>query len=185
MTTYSVFDAAYPPNATPGGCAGVLGYIGGDNALHVWTVAEWLRFQHLRQFPVWVPDVHGRSTPAAIGGAAVARANQLGWRSTNGERVIVIDLETFADSAWWAECAGAINRDGYDAVCYGSASTVGGNRAANVWAAKYDKVAALESTGYCAHQYWANAPYGNTKVDYSTINEWLYTRGGTGPRHGS
>lgn len=182
MTTYTVFDAAYPPAKPPSGCQGVLGYIGGDNALHTWTVDEWLRYQHLRQYPCWVPDVHGRSTAAQIGWAAVARANQLGWKSKNGERVIVMDLETFANATWWDECATAINKGGYDAVCYGSSSTVGANRATNVWAAHYDGLASALQVGWCAKQYRANVACESTQVDYSIITPWLYEHGGTGPR---
>lgn len=181
MTLYHCFDAAYPPKSPPRSCGAVLGYIGGSRALHVWDHAEWLTVQHLRQYPCWVPDPHGKSTPAQIGAAAVDRANELGWRSSDGSRVIVIDLETFASPTWWHECATAINRGGYYAVCYGSASTVGGNKASNVWAAHYDDSQSLE--GQHAHQYAANVRVGNTEVDYSVLDEWLWARGGIGPRH--
>lgn len=29
----------------------------------------------------------------------------------------------------------------------------------------------------------ANAPFANTQVDYSVVDEWLFSRGGQGPRH--
>jgi hypothetical protein len=184
MTLYHVFDAAYPPTVPKVGMDGVLGYIGGDNALNVWTPAQWLPFRDLRQFPVWVPDPHGKSTPAQIGAMAVDRANELGWVSSNGSRVIVIDLEEFADRAWWLECGTAINQGGYYAVCYGNASTVAGNHATNVWAAQYDNSATLPA-GWVGKQYAANLPFLTTKVDYSVVSEWLFLRGGVGPRHGA
>lgn len=179
---HKCFDAAFPPLEAPAGCDSVLGYIGGSRALHTWALDEWRRFSHLRQFPCWVPDPHGRSTPAQIGQAITARANELGWRSSGGSRVVVVDLETFASAKWWHELATAVNEGGYYAVCYGSAATVRANEASNYWAALYDGEATVPGWAH-AKQYEANVRVQSTEVDYSVISDWMFERGGVGPRH--
>ena len=94
---YRVFDAAYPPPAAPPGCTGVLGYIGGSHAAHVWPATAWKPFRNLRQFPCWVPAVTDNAVEA--GQFAVRAALELGWAPgpTVGPRVIVCDLETIED----------------------------------------------------------------------------------------
>src|SRR5258706_15218366 len=52
-----MFDASVPPASAPAGYRAVAGYIGGDTP-HVWTKAEWRRFDQLPQLPIW-----GRSNP--------------------------------------------------------------------------------------------------------------------------
>ena len=94
MTITKIFDAAYPPASAPAGCKGVLGYIGGPNAYHTWTLEEWQPFSHLVQFPCWVPELTGN--PEAQAAAAVAAAKQLGWAAHEpaaSERAIIFDLE--------------------------------------------------------------------------------------------
>lgn len=181
MGLHHIFDAAYPPSSAPASCTGVMGYIGGAAEYREWTKAEWLKFSHLRQYPVWVPDVHGSSTPAAAGHAATAKARALGWKASGGSRILVCDLETVEDEPWYHEFATAVNSDGFYCVAYGSASTVMANRATNVMVAKYDGSQALPS-GTHGHQYAANVAYGGTQVDYSVVDDWFFERGGTGPR---
>jgi hypothetical protein len=159
-----------------------MGYLGGSRALDAWSVAEWQRFQHLRQFPCWVPSV-AHDNPSAVGAAAVARANEFGWWAENGSRVIIYDLETSADAAWWHELADATDRGGFWAVAYGSASTVGGNNAGAYWVANYNGVQTLPSSTAHGHQYAANVRFDATKVDYSIVDDWMITRGGVGARH--
>ena len=57
VTLTHCFDAEFPSASPPPLCAAVLGYIGGPRAANVWTLAEWLRFSGLRQFPAYVPTV--------------------------------------------------------------------------------------------------------------------------------
>ena len=73
---YRVFDAAYPPPAAPPGCTGVLGYIGGSRAAHVWPAKAWLPFRNLRQFPCWVPAL--TDNPSEAGRFAVRAATRAG-----------------------------------------------------------------------------------------------------------
>jgi hypothetical protein len=181
MTLHKIFDAAYPPKSIPAGCTGVMGYIGGANAYRTWTLADWAPFSGIRQFPVWVPDVHGSSTPAEAGRMAVAAADARAWVSSGGSRIIVCDLETTVDAVWYRAFAESVNAGGYYCVCYGSASTVKGNGASNVMTADYDGVAQLPA-GTVGKQYEANAAFGGTQVDYSVVGDWFFTRGGTGPR---
>lgn len=180
MTLHHCFDAAYPPAVVPSHCDSVLGYIGGAKEYREWTLADWRRFSHLRQFPCWVPDVRGSSSPAAAGHAAAAKARSLGWVSSGGSRVIVCDLETVEAPSWYHAFATAVNDDGFYCVAYGSLSTVLKNRATNVWGAGYDGSQTLE--GQHGHQYAANVRFDSTEVDYSVIDDWMYERGGVGPR---
>ena len=84
MTLHHCFDAAFPPASAPPHCDSVLGYIGGAKEYREWTHAEWLRFSHLRQFPCWVPDVHGSATPAEAGHAAAEKAKRAAYRDGAG-----------------------------------------------------------------------------------------------------
>ena len=113
---YRVFDAAYPPPAAPPGCAGVLGYIGGSRAAHVWPAKAWLPFRGLRQFPCWVPSLSDNAREA--GRFAVRAARELGWAPGPkvGPRVIVIDMETLADRVWYSLCAAEVAAGGFEAV---------------------------------------------------------------------
>jgi len=182
---FRCFDAAYPPATPPPGCSAVLGYIGGSRATNIWKPALWLPFQHLRQFPCWVPAM--TDAPAEAGTFACRAARELGWapNDTNvGPRVIVCDLETIEDPSWYRLWSGAVVGGGFTPVAYGSLSTIFANRAASVWVAAWDGKQDLPGgTTVHGHQYAADQPYGGTEVDYSVVDEWLYTRGGVGPRH--
>ena len=81
---YRVFDAAYPPPAAPPGCAGVLGYIGGSRATHVWPAKAWLPFRSLRQFPCWVPALTDNSVEA--GSLSAPRGLSAGHRGRRSGR---------------------------------------------------------------------------------------------------
>lgn len=179
-----VFDAAFPPQAAPPGCTGVLGYIGGRRATNVWTLAEWDRFSHLVQFPAYVPDLTSESgIGAAIQACGLAR--DLGWAPFQPERrVIVVDLETQVVRAWYASFAAEVEQQGFTAVAYGSLSTVLENAAAAVWAAGWDgRAVLLAGQTIHAHQYTASNSFDKTSIDFSVIDEWLFDRGGQGPRH--
>lgn len=181
---YRAFDAAYPPPAAPPGCTGVLGYIGGSRAAHVWPARAWLPFRNLRQFPCWVPSMS--DNPSEAGRFAVRAALELGWAPGPkvGPRVIVIDLEALENRAWYEICAAAVSAGGFVPVVYGSLSTVLANAASDVWAASWDGEAVVPvGQTIHGHQDQANVPYAGTQVDYSVIDAWLYERGGVGPRH--
>lgn len=177
-----VFDAARPPATAPPGCAGVLGYIGKPGFTpHTWSASEWRRFQHLKQYPVWVPDL--AAEPALEARAAVAAARTLGWAPHLPEprtRVIVCDLETRAVPAWYSIFAAEVSAGEFVSVAYGSLTTIAANLASDLWVAAWDGDPKLEPGQVIhAHQYQAGQA-----TDLSVADEWLSARGGVGPRHG-
>ena len=174
-----VFDAAFPPQAAPPGVTGVLGYLGGPRAAHVWTLGEWQRFGTLLQFPCWVPAT-ATDNPVQSAIQACNAAKELGWAPMQAaKRVIVCDLETEVVRAWYAMFAAEVEQQGFTSVAYGSLSTILANAASDVWVAAWDGTPALlPGQTVHAHQYFA----GNT-LDYSVCDEWLMARGGQGPRH--
>lgn len=182
MTLYRCFDAATPPAIAPPGCTAVLGYIGREHYTpHIWTLEEWGRFDLIRQFPAWVPDL--AEAPVIEASAAAAAARSLGWAPYQGNRrAVVFDFETAdtaADRGWWAACAFELKRQGFAGVLYGSLSTVLANAASYVWAAAWDNSATLlPGQTIVAHQYQDAG-----SVDYSVMGQWLFDRGGRGPRH--
>jgi len=184
--SYTVIDAARPPAYVPVDVDGVLGYIGGA-ATHVWAPGEWRPFAAVRQFPTWVAELKVSPTAQALAAARAAEA--LGWAAglPGAEtRVIVCDLETSVDVAWYANWAAAVGARGFVSVAYGSLSTVLGNAASDVLAADWDGIAAIPA-GQTIHgvQYRANVSIGATVVDYSVFDGWLFGRGGRGLRHGA
>jgi hypothetical protein len=181
---YRVFDAAYPPPAPPPGCTGVLGYIGGSRAAHVWPANAWLAFRNLRQFPCWVPALTDNSAEA--GKFAVRAARELGWAPGPkvGPRVIVCDLEAGENRSWYMNWAMAVEAGGFVPVVYGSLSTVLANAGSDVWAASWDGEAVIPpGQTIHGHQDQADVPFAGTRVDYSVVDAWLFERGGVGPRH--
>jgi hypothetical protein len=181
---FRVFDAAYPPAQAPPGCQGVLGYIGGQRATNVWHLTEWQRFAHLVQFPAYVPDFT-RELPVQAAQAACYDARMFGWAPFQpARRVIVCDLETLQERAWYASFAAECEQQGFTAVAYGSESTIFETAAAEVVVAGWDGTAdLLPGQTVHGHQYQANVPSGGTVVDFSVFDDWLFARGGVGPRH--
>jgi hypothetical protein len=170
------FDASLQiPKSTPHGCDAVLGYIGGS-AVHVWTLGEWDRFSHLRQFPCWVADLGTSATKQATGAAEAAK--RLGW---NEGRAIVADMESATDPDWWDEWAGEVVKLRYQPTWYGSASVAGVYSAKYKWVAEFDNDPDLPK-GWAAKQYAANVNVAGGVVDLSVIGEALITHGGEGPR---
>jgi hypothetical protein len=183
-----IMDAAVPPPTAPAGIEGVMGYIGGPRATRTWTLADWLRFQHLVQFPVYVPDMG--ADPVAQALEAVAEAKKLGWAAfmpEPGRRVIGFDLETGINRAWYATLAAHVTADGFIPAAYGSLSTVLENAADLVIAAAWSGGSALpqipagQTIG--GLQWEANVAVEGTMVDYSVFSPELFARGGVGPRH--
>lgn len=188
MALYKVFDASRPPGKIPAGAQGVAGYIGrAGRTPHVWTPAEWDRFTHLRQFPIYVPDLNG--SPAAAAAEAVAEVMKLGWapfRPGPQTRVILVDFETAhsaGNRSWWKNCAAQIAKEGFVGVAYGSLSTVLDLAAADVWAAAWDGHTTIPpGQTIHGHQDQANVAWDGTRIDWSVFDDWMWARGGVGPR---
>ena len=186
QTLYKVFDASRPPSVAPPGAEGVLGYVGrAGETPHIWTPAEWNRFEALRMFPCWVPDT--TSTPAMDAKEAVSAVERLGWARYEGSatRAIILDGEMKQFPSWYDAWANEVAADGYYPVDYGSASYIGANLAYSVWAADWNNIPALvpgQTVG--GTQYKANIPFDGTEIDLSVIDLGLFMRGGIGKRHG-
>jgi hypothetical protein len=182
VTLRKQFDAAYPPASAPPGCTIVAGYIGGSEALNVWTPTEWRRFETLYQVPIWVPDTSGDPTTQASDACAAAKT--LGWAPNQpNRRLIVFDLELAEVPAWYASVAAEVASQGFQAAAYGSLSTVLANKAAVVWSADWDGDYALnQGQSIEATQYAADVAWDNTQVDYSAASDWWTAHCGVGPR---
>jgi hypothetical protein len=183
---YTVIDAAYPPLILPKEASAVMGYIGGARATNVWSLGEWQRFAHVKQYPIWVPDLTGN--PLIQAEDAVKAALDLGWapwQRGNGERALIFDLETGADALFWQLLQQAVCIRGFVPVCYGSQSTVYGNRAAAYVVADWTGHIPVLPEGETEHgiQYEANSSWEGTRIDFSVFDQWLFDRGGMGPRH--
>lgn len=188
MTDYKVFDAAYPPGEVPPGAQGAAGYIGrAGRTPHVWTPLQWRPFRGLRQFPYYVPDLS--LSPAVAAAEAVSEVLRLGWARfpEPATRAILFDWESAegpADRAFWARCAALVAQDGFCPVAYGSMSTILELAASDVIAADWDGKADLPAGQTIhGHQFQANVGFDGTQVDYSVFDDWLFNRGGVGPRH--
>jgi hypothetical protein len=187
MSYPKIMDAAVPPPFVPPGIDGVMGYIGGPRATRTWTLADWLKFSHVAQFPVYVPDI--TADPRAQALDAVAKATARGWaiEPEPNRRAIVIDMEAEADRAWYSQIAAGITAGGFVPACYGSLSTVLENAAELVIAAAWSGGSALPSVPagqtIAGLQWEPNVPVGGTMVDYSVFTPALFARGGVGPRH--
>jgi hypothetical protein len=176
-----MFDAAFPPQTAPPGAQAVLGYVGGrglDRDTHVWTLAEWQRFAHLRQFPAWACNTD--ASPDTSGKVAAGEAELLGW-NRNGSRALVGDMETQADPKWWSSFEIAVSSAGMVPICYGSASTVAGNKPHRTFGADWNGDQAIPE-GWVAHQYAGNLPYENTHIDWSSLTPEMLRLGGKGKR---
>jgi len=129
-----MFDASVPPASAPAGYRAVAGYIGGDTP-HVWTDAEWKRFDGLHKLPIWV-----RSNPADVDGeveafGALRRLYQL---RVPREITVAIDLETAVNDSYVRKFHSVMRWAGYFVWVYGSASTVFENPVAEgYWVADY------------------------------------------------
>jgi hypothetical protein len=184
VTLRKQFDAAYPPTSVPPGCTVAAGYIGGPEALNVWTPAEWRRFRALYQVPIWVPNTD--ADPRAEASDACAATKALGWAPNEvNRRLIVFDLELAEVPGWYASVAAEVAAQGFQAAAYGSLSAVLANKAAVVWSADWDQDYALDpGQGIEASQYAEDIAWENTEVDYSAVSDWWTAHCGVGPRWG-
>jgi hypothetical protein len=179
--TILMFDAAFPPQSAPPGAQAVLGYVGGrglDRDTHAWTLAEWQRFADLRQFPAWACNTEVGPEESAL--VACQLAGTFGWHR-NGTRALVGDMETRVDADWWRRFAASTVTAGMVPVCYGSASTVAGNKPSRVFGADWNGDKAIPA-GWDAHQYEGNVPFGGTLIDWSALTPVMLRLGGEGKR---
>ena len=182
VSLYQMFDAAYPPSSPYPGCQAVAGYIGG-NTPHVWTAAEWQRFGHLRQFPIWTG--YAEANPTHHGKQAVAAMQALGWAAGRpNRRAVIVDEETEVNAAWIDAFAAVVWAAGYQTFIYGSLATVLDNPPKEGYlVADWNDVPAVPPYAHViGHQYKPNVAWDGTQVDLSVISEEMLVHGGQGPR---
>jgi Domain of unknown function (DUF1906) len=178
MSLIKCFDASDQiPSSAPSGCEACLGYVGGPEALHTWTLEEWQRFGNLIQFPCWVADFAG--DPAGQGSQAAAAAAGLGWHRS---RAIILDMESVNDASFLSAWAAAVKKAGFTPVWYGSREYCAQATDYMRWLADPDGIDALE-TGFDAVQYSWNVQVPGGVIDLSVVDSRLAAHGGRGPRH--
>jgi hypothetical protein len=174
MSLHHCFDAAFPPEVAPEHCDSVLGYLGPNpHATHVWTLQEWQRYAHLRQFPGWICNMAG--DPVTQAKEAVHAAKILGWHN---HRALIGDTETAVNREWWAKFAGEVTANGMVPVDYGSLSFVLQNAARILWVADWDHMPVLQP----GQVIWADQYQSGKTIDLSVLSNELYLLGGEGKR---
>jgi hypothetical protein len=177
MTLIKCFDASDQiPSTVPAGCEACLGYIGGGQALHTWTLQQWDQFGGLIQFPCWIADFG--ASPAGQGSQAGTAARELGWRDG---RAIVLDMEAVNDQKFLSAWAGVVRKAKFTPVWYGSRVSSGQAAGYLRWLADPDGIAALEP-GFDAVQYAWNVQVAGGVVDLSVVDSKLAALGGRGRR---
>lgn len=183
MTLHLMFDASSPPSSPYPGSHAVAGYIGGMTP-HEWDAAEWQPFSQLAQFPIWVDDP---AVSAAVQGETAARrALAFGWTALGvPRRAVVYDIETERAPARVDDFANSVWAAGYETVVYGSESTLLASKPKEGrWIALYNGQANIPpDPGAIGHQYRADVPWDNTRVDLSVITDEMMRHAGYGPRH--
>ena len=182
MSLYRMFDAAFPPPSAYPGCQAVAGYIGG-NTPHVWTVAEWQRFSHLVQFPIWVG--YNEADPVGHAQLCVETMHSFGWAAFRPQRrAVILDEETQVDAAWVDEFAGVIWGAGFETFMYGSLATILHDPPKEGYLiADWNDVPAIPPyPNVIGCQYSPNVPWQGTQVDLSVITADMLAHGGIGAR---
>lgn len=185
MTLARMFDASRPPLEPYPGCAAVAGYIGGATP-HVWTLAEWQRFGHLRQLPIWVAGLAGVA-PHTQALMAVQAATKLGWQPHRHERrAIALDLEATVDPLFVRVFGQTCHDAGFSCWPYGSQAFIFGNPTEDgYWVAAYPgggPVIDYPGENAVAHQFAAEVPWQGGAVDLSVISAAGLAHLGRGPR---
>lgn len=184
-TLYRGLDASLDiPKTCPAGFDAVFGYLNSPRATHAWTLEEWKRFAHLRQFPIWVDDVE-TADPIESANKCAAEVKALGFRH-NHTRIVWLDTETKVNPPWVNSFGGQLHREGYLYGAYGSADFVSKTRAPYLWIANGSVNPDLNSLqGAMAYQVYFDVklgpPTGGT-VDISILGSDLMALGGVGAR---
>jgi len=172
MTDFEMRDAAFTSGLAGWGGA-VAGYVGGPNAYHTWSPADWAYFVASKQpkLPIWVGGFNGESE----GWACLSALRHLGVPLG---KAVALDLETRRDIAYVTAFAAVLQWGGagYRVWPYGSASTVFGNpQLTGYWVADYAGVGPFmyDHTGVRATQYASGPQYDSSLVkDWELANLW-------------
>ena len=182
-------DAAYPDG--PMDAQILCIYIGGPDALHVWTpeMANHYYQQNTRLvfLPYYVDSNNGRNgdgrlvygTPEASALAAVENAKYFGFAANmpgDQRRWIIVDAETNEDYEWYARMANVIWDEGFRMGQYRSLSTQGPVPNAVLIAADWTNVRPA-SIPWIGQQYEAGPVW-----DKNVFTEAVLSGCGIGPR---
>lgn len=186
LTLYRGFDASADiPAFAPAGFDAVFGYVGGADPAHVWTLQEWLRFQTLRQFPIWVDD-HETADPVQSAIRCAAAVQARGWANDH-TRIVWLDAEETVRPAWVSSFSHTLNAKGYLSGVYGAAHFAAKTGAEDLWIANASvnpglsgsQVALAYQVDFDVH---LGPPTGGT-VDISIVSPQAMRLAGVGPRH--
>lgn len=167
MTTYLMYDAAYPPGHPPAWPV-VAGYLGGDTP-HVWSLAEWEHQPARYRLPIWVRSNPDRVNADDDAAAAVRAAKAVG---VPHGATIALDFETAVNGAYVGVFDRVMTAAGYRVMLYGSASTVRNNRrpSGGYWVADWTGHAHMD-VGAEATQ-WTNGSAYDSSLILSSVPLW-------------
>jgi hypothetical protein len=159
-------DAAYAANIPASWPGIVAGYLGGPNALHVWSQKDWGRFAANKKLPIWVGGLDGT-------GEAWGALQALYSLSVKPGAFMALDMETRVDKSYVEAFGKILNWAGFKVFVYGSASTLFSNPGLNgYWVADYAGIGPFMYKGARLTQYASGTAY-----DSSTVKLWTYTFG--------
>lgn len=178
---FSGQDAAYPEG--PENAQILCIYIGGPDALHVWTSEMANHYYAVNPktvfLPIWVDSKQGYTTGTESGVAATVAAKRYGFAPNMPgvtRRWIAVDAEVSTNYAYYAQCGAAIQREGFRMLTYRSLDTQGPVASSELWAADWTDVQPTDIPW--AGQQWEAGPV----WDKDVFQLEVYTGCGTGPR---
>jgi hypothetical protein len=170
MTNFIMRDAADFTPAMLSGAQAVSGYIGGEEADHVWSDADWAATGAMPKLPIWVPLSNETVSEGRAEGLEIL-STIYHYHIPRGQ-TIAFDLElSDADLGYVQAAAGVLQYFGYGAMAYGSLSTIQKAAPPYLWKWDADWTGLAHLTpGFQATQ-WANGP----NYDISEISQELYS----------
>lgn len=175
----TMWDAAVPPATSPLStlCA-AAGYIGGRDATHIWTAAEWARVKGWGAtgylLPIYVAPLsgYGHASGSGDGNAAIGAARGLGVPTGVG---IALDVEQQAaqaahGSGYVAQWAAVVAAAGNVPLIYTSAASGGLFGEYERWLAEWNGTPHL-IPGTAATQYAAPGAGTSGAVDLSVVRD--------------
>jgi len=109
-------DAAYAKNIGNNYGGVVMGYHGGPNAFHVWSIQDWAMFPNSPKVPTWVAGYNGTDEAPR----SIANLKGLGI----SKKITVLDMEARVDVSYVTAYGLALQDAGYKVLVYGSRATV-------------------------------------------------------------
>jgi hypothetical protein len=105
----------------------VIGYLGGPDAYHTWSEADWIQYKDNPKIPTWVGGMDGTGE----GWQALQALYHLG---VPRGKVVMLDLETRIDKTYVTAFGAVLQWAGFLVWPYGSTSTIFQNPQLNGYA---------------------------------------------------